>query len=147
MFIVKRKILYFLCTGNAGRSQMAEGFAKEYLGFEGWDIRAAGIERRGLNPLATKVMTEVGIDISNQQSNFVDTNLMDNAQFVITLSDDARARLPKIPDAVKSQHWSFEDPAAVQGTEEEKLAAFRRVRDQIDTRIKEFVEMQEELGN
>lgn len=126
---------------------MAEGFAKKYLGFDGWDIRGAGVERKGLNPLATDVMAEVGIDISNQQSNFVDTSLMDHAQFVITLSDDVRGQLPKIPDQVTSQHWSFEDPAAVEGTVEEKLAAFRRVRDQIDTRIKEFVEMQDELDN
>lgn len=144
---MKRKILYFVCTGNSGRSQMAEGYAKKYLGFEDWDIRGAGIERKGLNPLATKVMAEVGIDISNQQSNFIDTSLMDSAEFVITLSDESRAQLPQLPDEINNQHWPLEDPAAVEGSEEEKLAAFRRVRDQIDTKIKEFVEIQEELEN
>lgn len=144
---MKRQILYFLCAGNSGRSQMAEGFAKKYLGFDEWDIRGAGIERKGLSPLATEVMAEVGIDISNQQSNFIDTSLIENAQFVITLSDDARAQLPRIPDEVNHQHWAFEDPAAVKGTEEEKLAAFRRVRDQIDSKINDFVEIQDELEN
>lgn len=144
---MKRKILYFLCTGNSARSQMAEGFAKKYLGFDAWEVRSAGIEQHGLNPLATEVMAEVGVDISNQRSNLIDTSLMNNAEYVITLCDDARARCPSTPPEVNSLHWGFEDPAAVQGTKEEKLVAFRRVRDQIDTRIQEFVEMQNKAGN
>ncbi len=117
---------------------MAEGFAKKYLNFEEWDVRSAGIEEHGLNPLATEVMAEVGVDISNQRSNRIDTSLMNDAAYVITLCDDARARCPRTPAEVNSQHWSFEDPTAVHGTKEEQLVAFRRVRDQIDTRIKEF---------
>lgn len=137
-----RKTIYFLCTGNSARSQMAEGFAKEYLGFEEWEVHAAGIDPHGLSPLATEVMAEIGIDISNQASNLIDITLMNNANFVITLCDDARARCPRTPLEVNSLHWGFEDPAVVQGTNEEKLVAFRRVRDQIDTKIKEFAERQ-----
>lgn len=144
---MKRKVLYFLCTGNSARSQMAEGFGKEYLDIDEWEVHAAGIEQHGLNPIATEVMAEVGIDISNQQSNLIDTSLMNHATYVVTLCDDARARCPRTPAEVNSQHWGFEDPAAVEGTQEEKLVAFRRVRDQIDTRIKEFAELQEELKN
>ena len=139
---MSRKLIYFLCSGNSARSQMAEGFAKKYLNFEEWDVRSAGIEEHGLNPLATEVMAEVGVDISNQRSNRIDTSLMNNAEYVITLSDNARAHCPRTPAEVNSQHWSFEDPVAVQGTKEEQLAAFRRVRDQLDTRIEEFAARQ-----
>lgn len=139
---MKRKIIYFLCTGNSARSQMAEGFGKEYFDFDEWEIRAAGMEPHGLNPLATEVMAEIGIDISNQTSDLIDTSLMSNSEYVITLCDDARARCPRTPDEVNSMHWSLEDPAAAQGTKEEKLDAFRRVRDQIDTKVKELAEMQ-----
>lgn len=142
---MKRKIIYFLCTGNSARSQMAEGFAKEYLDFDEWEVRSAGMESHGLNPLATTVMQEVGVDISNQRSELIDTVFMNNAEMVVTLCDDAKSRCPSTPSDVKNEHWGFEDPAATEGTKEEKLTAFRRVRDQIDNKIKDFVEIQKEL--
>lgn len=144
---MKRKIIYFLCTGNSARSQMAEGFAKEYLDFDEWEVRSGGIESHGLNPLAREVMKEIGIDISNQRSSLIDTTLMDNSEIVVTLCDDARSRCPATPKEVRNEHWGFEDPAAAEGTKEEKLTVFRRVRDQIDSRIKDFVEIQKELAN
>lgn len=144
---MKRKIIYFVCTGNSARSQMAEGFAKEYLDFDEWEVRSGGIESHGLNTLAREVMEEVGIDISNQRSSRIDTTLMDNAEIVVTLCDDAKSRFQATPEEVKNEHWGFEDPAAAEGTKEEKLTVFRRVRDQIDSRIKDFVEIQKELAN
>ncbi len=141
---MKRKIIYFLCTGNSARSQMAEGFAKKYLDFDEWEVRSAGIETHGLNPLAREVMQEVGIDISNQRSSLIDTSVMNNAEIVVTLCDDAKSRCPATPSHVKNEHWGFEDPAAATGTKEEKLIAFRRVRDQIDSRIKDFIDIQKE---
>ncbi len=139
---MKRKAIYFLCTGNSARSQMAEGFAREYLDFDEWEVRSAGIEEHGLNPLATEVMDELGIDISNQRSDLIDTTFMKHAELVVTLCDDARSRCPSTIADVKNEHWGFEDPAAVEGKREDKLEAFRRVRDQINTKIKEFVERQ-----
>ena len=144
---MKRKIIYFLCTGNSARSQMAEGFAKKYLDFDEWEVRSAGIETHGLNPLAREVMQEVGIDISNQRSSLIDTSVMNNAEIVVTLCDDAKSRCPATPSHVKNEHWGFEDLAAAMGTKEEQLIAFRRVRDQIDSRIKDFVEIQKEANS
>ena len=141
---MKRKIIYFLCTGNSARSMMAEGFAKEYLDFDKWEVRSAGVEAHGLNPLAREVMQEVGIDISNQRSSLIDTTVMENAEIVVTLCDDAKSNCPATPSHVKNEHWGFEDPAAATGNKEEQLVAFRRVRDQIQTRIKDFVDVQKE---
>lgn len=142
---MKRKIIYFLCTGNSARSQMAEGFAKEYLDVDEWEVRSAGVETHGLNPLAREVMQEVGIDISNQRSSLIDTTVMNNAEIVVTLCDDARSSCPATPPDVKNEHWGFEDPAAVTGSKEEQLEAFRRIRDQIDSQIRDFVEIQKEV--
>ena len=141
---MKRELIYFLCTGNSARSQMAEGFARKYLDFDEWEVASAGIETHGLNPLASEVMAEVGIDISNQRSSLIDTSLMNYAEIVVTLCDDAKSRCPATPNEVRNEHWGFEDPAAVEGSKEEKLMAFRRVRDQIDYRIRDFIEMKKE---
>ncbi|QQZ09615.1 arsenate reductase (thioredoxin) [Heyndrickxia vini] len=134
-----KKNIYFLCTGNSCRSQMAEGWAKEYLGDE-WAVKSAGIEAHGLNQHAVKVMKEVGIDISGQTSDIIDPEILNNADLVVTLCGDAADKCPITPSKVKRVHWGFNDPAKAQGTEEEKWATFRRVRDEIGQRIKRFAE-------
>ncbi|EST12012.1 arsenate reductase (thioredoxin) [Sporolactobacillus laevolacticus] len=134
-----RKIVYFLCTGNSCRSQMAEGFGKKYLG-DKFDVRSAGIEAHGLNPNAVKAMKEVGIDISQQKSKLIDMDLLKQAYLVVTLCGDAEERCPMTPPKVRREHWGFDDPAKAQGTEAEKWAVFQRVRDGIKKRIKQFAE-------
>ncbi|GIM45146.1 protein ArsC [Collibacillus ludicampi] len=135
----KKKIMYFLCTGNSCRSQMAEGFGKKYLG-DTFEVYSAGIEAHGLNPNAVKAMAEIGIDISSQTSDRIDPDLLNKADYVITLCGDANDKCPMTPPHVKREHWGFEDPAKATGTEEEKWAVFQRVRDQIEERIKRFAE-------
>ncbi|SCA86448.1 Protein ArsC [Bacillus glycinifermentans] len=133
----EKKTIYFLCTGNSCRSQMAEGFGKKYLG-DVYNVYSAGIEAHGLNPNAVRAMKEVGIDISNQTSDMIDPQILNKADFVVTLCGDANDKCPMTPPHVKRDHWGFDDPAKATGTEEEKWAVFQRVRDQIEERIKRF---------
>ena len=130
----------FLCTGNSARSQMAEAFLRRYGG-EAFEAHSAGLEPKGLNPLTVAVMNEIGIDISNQKSKGVDTYLGKMLfQYLITVCDDADRNCPTVWPGVNSRmHWSFEDPARLEGTEEEKLAKFREVRDLIEDKIKAWV--------
>ena len=125
--------VYFLCTGNSCRSQMAEGIAKEY--FPDWVIASAGIEAHGLNPYAVKVMLEKDIDISKNKSKLIDMDYLNHSDLVITLCGDAKDKCPMTPPTVKKEHWGFIDPALIQGTENDKLRAFRTVRDGIEKRI------------
>ncbi|MET0785819.1 MAG: arsenate reductase (thioredoxin) [Paenisporosarcina sp.] len=134
---MEKKILYFLCTGNSCRSQMAEAFGHKYLS-DKFDVYSAGIEAHGLNPNAVKAMDEVGIDIRNQTSDTIDTELLNQADFVITLCGDANDNCPITPPHVTRWHWGFDDPARAEGTEEEKWVVFQRVRDEISSRIEEF---------
>lgn len=134
-----KKTIYFLCTGNSCRSQMAEGWAKKLLGEE-WVVKSAGMEAHGLNPKAVKAMDEVGIDISNQQSELIDVEFLHNATLAVTLCGDAADRCPMTPPHVKREHWGFDDPAKAEGTSEDKWAVFQRVRDEIGERIKRFAE-------
>jgi len=136
---VEKKTIYFLCTGNSCRSQMAEGWAKQYLG-DSWNVFSAGIEAHGLNPNAVRAMNEVGIDISNQTSDMIDPKILNNADLVVTLCGDAADKCPVTPPTVKRVHWGFDDPAKAQGTDAEKWAVFQRVRDEIRDRIFKFAE-------
>lgn len=124
-----RKI-YFICTGNSCRSQMAEGFAKEAFS-EDWQVESAGIEAHGVNPLAVKAMAEVNIDLSHNKSKLIDTDFLNGCDLVVTLCGDARDRCPMTPPSVKKLHWPLPDPAQATGTEAEKMVVFRQVRDQI----------------
>ncbi|MGK4153039.1 arsenate reductase (thioredoxin) [Kurthia gibsonii] len=133
------KILYFLCTGNSCRSQIAEGFAKKLLPTD-WTVKSAGIEAHGLNPKAVKAMQEVQIDITTQTSDVIDPQILNQATLVVTLCGDAADKCPVTPPHVKREHWGFTDPAKATGTEEEKWAAFQEVRDAIQKRIQDFVE-------
>ncbi|WP_010098696.1 arsenate reductase (thioredoxin) [Ornithinibacillus scapharcae] len=134
-----KKTIYFLCTGNSCRSQMAEGWAKKHLG-EDWEVKSAGIEAHGLNPNAVKAMKEVGIDISEQTSDIIDPTILNNATLAVTLCGDAKDKCPVTPPQVKREHWGFDDPAKAEGTDEQKWKVFQRVRDEIGERIKKFAE-------
>lgn len=132
-----KKSIYFLCTGNSCRSQMAEGFAKKHLGDQ-YEVYSAGIEAHGLNPNAVKAMAEKDVDISVQHSDIIDPDLLNRADFVVTLCGDANDRCPMTPPHVQRFHWGFDDPAKATGTDEEKWAVFQRVRDDIEARIQRF---------
>jgi len=130
----------FLCTGNSARSQMAEGYL-HHTASDRFTAMSAGIDPKGLNPLAVEVMREIGIDISDQRSKDVVSLLGQHIPYVVTVCDNAKERCPIFPGTWKFLHWSFEDPAAAQGTHEVRLAVFRKVRDQIISHIDEaFVE-------
>lgn len=124
----------FLCTGNSARSQMAEGYLR-HVASDRFVAMSAGIDPKGLNPLAIEAMAEIGIDISRRKSKDVVTLLGQHIPYVITVCDNARERCPIFPRTYKFLHWSFDDPAAATGTGEEKLAVFRRVRDEIIRQI------------
>ncbi|WP_041695307.1 arsenate reductase (thioredoxin) [Alicyclobacillus acidocaldarius] len=136
---MSRKRIYFLCTGNSCRSQMAEGWAR-HLGGERIEVQSAGIEAHGLNPRAVQVMQEVGIDISHHRSKLIDPDFLEQADYVITLCGDANDRCPVTPPHVKRLHWGFPDPAKATGSEEEILNQFRQVRDAIGAQIRAFLE-------
>ena len=140
MVEVSTQRVLFLCTGNSARSQMAEGFLRKYAG-DRFEVHSAGLEPKGINPLTVQVMREVGLDISNQQSKGVDMYLGKVLfQYLITVCDDADKNCPTVWRGVNTRmHWSFEDPAKFEGTETERLAKFREVRDLIENRIKEWV--------
>jgi arsenate reductase len=135
----KLKVL-FLCTGNSAHSQMAEAFVRKY-GDERFEAHSAGLEPKGINPFTVRVMEEVGIDISGQRSKGVSTYLgKELFQYLITVCDDADRNCPTVwPGVNQRLHWSFVDPAAFEGTDEEKLARFRQVRDQIEARVKAWL--------
>ncbi|WP_085506827.1 arsenate reductase (thioredoxin) [Thalassobacillus devorans] len=135
----KKPVIYFLCTGNSCRSQMADGFGKKYLGDQ-YKVLSAGIEAHGLNPNAVKAMKEVDIDISDHTSDIIDNDILNNAAYAITLCGDANDKCPMTLPHVTRYHWGFDDPAKAEGTEEEKWAVFQRVRDEIEARIKRFAE-------
>lgn len=135
----KQRVL-FLCTGNSARSQMAEAFVRKYAD-DRFDAHSAGLEPKGLNPLTIKVMNEIGIDVSGQTSKGVDTYLGKVLfQYLITVCDDADKNCPTVwPGVNKRMHWSFQDPAAFEGSDEEKVAKFREVRDLIEEKIKSWL--------
>jgi arsenate reductase len=135
---MKPKVL-FLCTGNSARSQMAEGYLR-HVANDRFEAMSAGIEPKELNPVAVEVMGEIGIDISKQTSKDVVTLLGQHVPYVITVCDNAKERCPIFPGTWKFLHWSFQVPAQVAGTHEERLAVFRRVRDEITGQVdEEFV--------
>jgi len=136
--MTSRKVL-FLCTGNSCRSQMAEGWLRHYAR-ERAEVFSAGTNPAGLNPMAVTVMRESGIDISDQRSKHVDELAKEDFLFVITVCDAAREACPVFPGALYQLHWSFEDPAGATGSEEEKLAVFRRVRGEIAEQVRTLVQ-------
>jgi arsenate reductase (thioredoxin) len=136
--MTKPKVL-FLCTGNSARSQMSEGLLRAMAG-ERFEVLSAGTNPVGVNPIAVEAMQEIGIDISRHRSKHVKDFLGKPIEYVITVCDRARESCPIFPGTYKFLSWSLDDPAAVTGTKEERLAAFRRIRDEISQHIeKQFV--------
>lgn len=135
---MKRKVL-FLCTGNSCRSQMAEGLLRHLAG-DRFEVASAGTHPAGLNPDAVEVMKEIDINISRHRSKSVKEFLGQQFDYVITVCDRAKETCPIFPSAAALLHWSFDDPAAVEGPREERRAVFHRVRDEIADRIESFVD-------
>lgn len=133
-----KKILYFLCTGNSCRSQMADGWAQKLLPSD-WEVYSAGIETHGVNPNAVKAMNEVGIDISHHTSDLISEDILKKTTLVVTLCGDAADKCPVMPQGVRREHWGFFDPAKATGTDDEKWKVFQEVRDAIGARIEQFV--------
>ncbi|NLE61995.1 MAG: arsenate reductase ArsC, partial [Planctomycetes bacterium] len=125
----KTRVL-FLCTGNSARSQMAEAFLRRY-GDDRYEAFSAGLEPKGVHPLAKVVMAEVGIDIASQYSKSLATYMGKvHFGFLITVCSKAEQSCPVFPGMGIRLHWPFDDPAEGQGSEPERLALFRSVRDQ-----------------
>lgn len=132
----KQRVL-ILCTGNSARSQMAEGLLRHEFG-DHYEVSSAGLKPSHVRPEAIAVMRELGIDLSGHRSKHVDEFADQPFDYVITVCDNAKETCPVFPAAVRRIHWSLEDPAAVEGSEEERLSAFRRIRDQIRARLPEL---------
>ena len=134
---MSRGKVLFLCTGNSCRSQMAEGWLRHIAGDRA-EVFSAGTRPTALNAMAVEVMREAGVDILGHRSKHLDELMQEDFLYVITVCDSAREECPIFPGALYQLHWSFQDPAAATGTDEEKLAVFRRVRDEIQERVEEF---------
>jgi arsenate reductase len=134
---MKKKRVLILCTGNSARSQMAEGLLRHDAG-EYFDVASAGTQPSAVRPEAMAAMRELGIDISGHRSKSV--KQFDGQQFdyVITVCDSARESCPLFFGGAKRLHHDFEDPAALKGSQEERLALFRRVRDELRTYLGDF---------
>ena len=132
------KKVFFLCTGNSVRSQMAEGLLNA-LGVGKWQVRSGGVFPSYVHPLAIRVMEEIGIDISRQTSKSMNQFLNEAFDYIITLCDEAAQSCPVFPGQGKRLHWPLEDPATAIGTIEERLVVFRRIRDEIKTKIEDFL--------
>jgi arsenate reductase (thioredoxin) len=132
----ERARILFLCTHNSARSQMAEGLLRALAGGR-FEAHSAGTEATHVRPLAVRAMDEVDVDISGQESKTLDRYLEEPFDYVITVCDDANEACPFFPGARNRLHWSFEDPSQAGDSEEERLAVFRRVRDEIREHIEQ----------
>lgn len=134
-----KKNILVLCTGNSCRSQIAEGYLRQFAG-EKANVFSAGIETHGVNPKAVTTMNEDGIDISNHTSNHIDEYRNIDFDFVITVCDNAKERCPFFPSEAQKFHHNFPDPAKATGTDEAVRAQFAKVRQQIKDYCRAFVE-------
>jgi arsenate reductase len=134
--MAKQRVL-ILCTGNSARSQMAEGLLRHDAG-DRFDVFSAGTKPTQVRPEAITVMQELGVDISGQRSKSVDEFAGQDFDYVVTVCDNAKASCPVFPASTKRIHWSLDDPAAVEGAEEHRLAAFRRVRGELRDRLRQL---------
>ena len=130
--------ILFLCTGNSCRSQMAEGWAKQFAP-SGWRIESAGIEAHGKNPRAIAVMAEASVDISGQESTRVTDAMIEGADWVVTVCGHADEHCPVLPPGTRKEHWPLDDPAKAAGTGEENMAVFRATRDEVKARVAKFI--------
>jgi arsenate reductase len=132
----------FVCTGNSARSVLAEALLRHHGGAR-FEVHSAGTEPKGINPLTLRVLDEAGIDRSWARSKSVTEYLGQRFDYVITVCDQARQSCPVFPGVHESLHWGYEDPAAVEGSESERLAAFRSVFIQLGERVRQFAVLAE----
>jgi arsenate reductase (thioredoxin) len=132
----KKRVL-ILCTGNSARSQMAEGLLRHDAG-DRFEVESAGTKPGQVRPEAIAAMKEVGIDISGHRSKSVDEFAGRNFDYVLTVCDNAKESCPIFPGHTNRLHHSFDDPATAQGSEEQRLSVFRRVRDEIRDYLRHF---------
>lgn len=134
-----RKRVIILCTGNSCRSQMAEAFWKKHGG-DRWEVISAGTEPSGeINPLAVRAMAEVGIDLSGQESKSVVPFLAQPFDLAITVCSDAEQTCPRFPGATRHIHQGFDDPPRATGTDDDRMIVCRRVRDEIERKVKDWI--------
>jgi arsenate reductase (thioredoxin) len=134
---MKKKVL-FLCTHNSCRSQMAEGLVNADLG-DRFQAFSAGTEATAVNPMAARVLAEIGVDISHHRSKTLDEFAGESFDYVVTLCGSANEKCPLFFGGVRRIHIGFDDPSRTTGSEEERLADFRRVRDEIRSRLSSFL--------
>lgn len=137
--VVRKQRVLFLCTHNSARSQMAEGLLRAMAGHR-FEVQSAGTEKTAVHPLAIRAMAERGLDIRAHISKVVDSLGPAPWDYLITVCDDANERCPFVPGARTRLHWSLEDPSRAAGSEDERLAVFRRVRDEIEARLSKWLE-------
>ncbi len=135
--MIKPRVL-FVCTQNSCRSQMAEGFLRHHAA-DRFEAFSGGAERGTLNTTAVDVMREVGIDISGQHSKNVAEFLGQKFHYIIRVCNKVKEACPVLPGAIWYLDWSLEDPAAAKGTPTQRMTVFRRVRDEIEGRVLEFI--------
>lgn len=128
----------FVCTGNSARSLMAEALLRHKDGSR-FEVHSAGTEPKGVNRLTLRILAEAGIDASGARSKSVTEYLGQPFDYVVTVCDEARQVCPVFPGVHESLHWGYEDPAEAQGTDEERLAVFRRVFIGLGERINLFI--------
>ena len=133
-----KKSVLFLCTHNSARSQMAEGLLRNMAG-DRFRVESAGTERTRIHPLAIEAMQELGIDITGHSSKTLDAFAGEKFDYVVTVCDRANESCPLFPGDTERIHWSFDDPSAATGSHQERLRAFRTIRDAIRSRLQEFV--------
>ena len=133
--MAKTRVL-FLCTHNSARSQMAEGLLRHLAG-DRFEVHSAGTETTSVRPEAIEAMSELSVDISGQESKTLERYLGEPFDYVVTVCDDANEACPVFPGAENRLHWSFRDPSRAEGSEEERLEVFRKVREEIQGRISE----------
>lgn len=136
---MERKRALILCTGNSCRSQMAEGLWRHYGG-EQWEVFSAGLIPVGVNPLAIEAMIEFGIDISQQRSQSLLEFIDQRFDLVVTVCSNADRHCPAFPGLPLKEHWPIDDPVGALGSEEERLCAFRRARDELGAKIRAWLE-------
>jgi arsenate reductase len=130
----------FVCTGNSARSQIAEALLRDFGGAD-FEVFSAGTDPKGVNPYSVRVLSEIGLDWSDARSKSVTEFIGQPFDYVITVCDRARQTCPVFPGDHNSLHWGLDDPAEVEGTDGEKLEAFRRTRTEVSIRLRPFVEL------
>ena len=135
---MERRRVLFVCIHNSARSQMAEGMLRAWAG-DRFEVASAGTEATGVRPEAISVMGELGIDISEHQSKTVERFVGQPWDWLIPVCEEACEACPYVPGAKEVLRWSFDDPAAARGSDEERIAVFRRVRDEMAGQVRHFI--------